>query len=74
MGEGGEEKFERAMEMISNTDWSEALKVISAGKEELYDLFGMPIKKVGSQGDQQNEKEEEKEKTKKEDDYMQIKT
>ena len=43
MGEGKEDSLELATEVISNTDWSENLKIISPGKENLYAIFGLTV-------------------------------
>jgi len=37
----GEEDYDKAVEMLSETNWSEKLTVISSGKEQMYSLFGM---------------------------------
>ena len=60
VGEGNEDKFERAMEILSQTEWNDPLKSIVQGKEELYEMFGMKTNKVSNVGGEGGAEEEEK--------------
>lgn len=46
---GGEEDHEQAMEQLSETNWSEQLKIIATGKEQMYAYFGMQTQKAMEQ-------------------------
>ena len=43
---GGEEDYEAAMALISETNWSDLLKEIGTGKEKMYSFFGMQTQKA----------------------------
>ncbi len=53
---GGEEDYDAALSVISETNWSELLKVISGGKERLYGFFGLETQKAVQAKQEEEEK------------------
>lgn len=44
---GGESDYDGAIEMLSETNWSDKLVELSKGKEKMYNFFGLqPVKAV----------------------------
>ena len=43
---GGEDDYEGAMAMISETNWADLLKEIGTGKDKMYAFFGMQTQKA----------------------------